>query len=140
MNLATFAQGERLSTRLATVLDLGEAAGRAAAPVVDLLVRLALAKAFFSPGMFPGIGAAGFHTAWPMIFVQLSRSARRESPSLLEGDRRFESGFLQRRVRLSGAQRGRARKVPRFRGGLRHGGDVRLDGLTASRASRAYFL
>jgi len=85
MNLATFAQGERLRTRLARVLDLGEAAGRAAAPVVDLLVRLALTKAFFAPGMFPGIGAADFHAAWPMIFVQLSRSARRESPSLLEG-------------------------------------------------------
>ena len=71
MNLATFAQGERLRTRLARVLDLGEAAGRAAAPVVDLLVRLALTKAFFAPGMFPGIGAADFHAAWPMIFVQV---------------------------------------------------------------------
>jgi len=71
MNLTVFAQGERLRTRLARVLDLGEAAGRAAAPVVDLLVRLALAKAFFAPGMFPGIGAADFQTAWPMIFVQV---------------------------------------------------------------------
>ncbi|HEX3416749.1 MAG TPA: hypothetical protein VHT21_10150 [Stellaceae bacterium] len=71
MVLKTFAEHERLRTRVATVLDLSGAAGRAAAPVVDLLVRLALAKAFFAPGMFPGIGAADFHTAWPMIIVQV---------------------------------------------------------------------
>ena len=58
MVLTTFAQNERLRTRLATVLDLSRAPLRAAAPVIDLLVRLALAKAFFAPGMFPGIGAA----------------------------------------------------------------------------------
>jgi len=71
MNLTTFAQHERLRAQLARVLDLSGAAGRAAAPVVDLLVRLALAKAFFVPGMFPGIGAADFPTAWPMIIVQV---------------------------------------------------------------------
>jgi putative oxidoreductase len=71
MNLTTFAQDERLRTLLARALDLSGAAGRAAAPVVDLLVRLALAKAFFAPGMFPGIGAADFPTAWPMIIVQV---------------------------------------------------------------------
>ena len=71
MKLKTFAQDERLRTLLARVLDLSGAAGRAAAPVVDLLVRLALAKAFFAPGMFPGIGAADFPTAWPMIIVQV---------------------------------------------------------------------
>jgi NADH dehydrogenase/putative oxidoreductase len=71
MNLTTFARHERLRARLATVLDLSGAAGRAAAPVVDLLVRLALAKAFFAPGMFPGIGAADLPTAWPMIIVQV---------------------------------------------------------------------
>jgi NADH dehydrogenase/putative oxidoreductase len=71
MNLTTFAQDERLRTQLARVLDLIRAAERAAAPVVDLLVRLALAKAFFAPGMFPGIGAADFPTAWPMIIVQV---------------------------------------------------------------------
>ena len=71
MKLKTFAQDERLRTQLARVLDLSGAAGRAAAPVVDLLVRLALAKAFFAPGMFPGIGAADFPTAWPMIIVQV---------------------------------------------------------------------
>ena len=53
------------------MLDLSGAIGRAAAPVVDLLVRLALAKAFFAPGMFPGIGAADLPTAWPMIIVQV---------------------------------------------------------------------
>ena len=71
MNLTTFARNERLRRRLATVLDLSGAAGRAMAPAVDLLVRLALAKAFFAPGMFPGIGAAGSFAAWPMIVVQV---------------------------------------------------------------------
>src|SRR6201987_3696332 len=71
MKLTTFAQDERLRTRLSRALDPSGAAGRAAAPVVDLLVRLALAKAFFAPGMFPGIGAADFPTAWPMIIVQV---------------------------------------------------------------------
>jgi NADH dehydrogenase/putative oxidoreductase len=71
MNLTTFAEDERLRTQLATVLDLSRAPLRAAASVVDLLVRLALAKAFFAPGMFPGIGAADFPTAWPMIIVQV---------------------------------------------------------------------
>jgi NADH dehydrogenase/putative oxidoreductase len=71
MNLTMFAQDERLRARLATALDLGGAAGRAAAPIVDFLARLALAKAFFAPGMFAGIGAAGFSMAWPMIVVQV---------------------------------------------------------------------
>lgn len=60
MSLTMFAQDERLRMQLARVLDLSGAALRAAAPVVDLLVRLALAKAFFAPEMFPAIGAAGF--------------------------------------------------------------------------------
>jgi putative oxidoreductase len=71
MNLTMFARDERLRARLAAALDLGGAAGRAAAPVVDLLARLALAKAFFAPGMFAGIGSAGFSMAWPMIVVQV---------------------------------------------------------------------
>jgi NADH dehydrogenase/putative oxidoreductase len=71
MKLTTLTQDERLRTQLARVLDLSGAAGRAAVPVVDLLVRLALAKAFFALGMFPGIGAANFPTAWPMIIVQV---------------------------------------------------------------------
>ena len=57
MNLTTFAQHERLRTQLATVLDLSRAPLRVTASIVDLLVRLALAKAFFAPEMFPGIGA-----------------------------------------------------------------------------------
>ena len=71
MKLTTLAQDERLRTQLASVLDLSGAAGRAAAPVVDLLVRLALAKAFFALGMFPGIGAADFPAAWQTIIVQV---------------------------------------------------------------------
>ena len=71
MNLTAFVRDERLRSQLATVLDLSGAARRTAAPVVDLLVRLALAKAFFAQGMFPGIGAADFPTAWPMIIVQV---------------------------------------------------------------------
>ena len=71
MKLTTLTQDERLRTQLARVLDLSGAAGRAAVPVVDLLVRLALAKAFFALGMFPGIGVADFPTVWPMIIVQV---------------------------------------------------------------------
>src|SRR5215472_1047595 len=71
MKLTTLAHDERLRTQLARVLDLGGAAGRAVAPLVDLLVRLVLSKAFFAPGMFPGIGGADFPTAWPMIIVQV---------------------------------------------------------------------
>jgi uncharacterized membrane protein YphA (DoxX/SURF4 family) len=70
MKLTTLTQDERLRTLLARALDLS-GAGRVAAPVVDLLLRLALAKAFFAPGMFPGIGAADFPAAWPMIIVQV---------------------------------------------------------------------
>jgi uncharacterized membrane protein YphA (DoxX/SURF4 family) len=71
MSLTMFAQDERLRMQLARVLDLSGAALRAAAPVVDLLVRLALAKAFFAPEMFPAIGAGGFPAAWLMIIVQV---------------------------------------------------------------------
>lgn len=41
------------------------------APVFNLLDRLALAKAFFALGMFPGIGAADFPSAWPMIIMRV---------------------------------------------------------------------
>jgi NADH dehydrogenase FAD-containing subunit/uncharacterized membrane protein YphA (DoxX/SURF4 family) len=71
MKLTALIQDERLRTQLSRVLDLSGAAGRAAAPVVDLLVRLALAKAFFALGMFPGIGIANFPAAWPTIIVQV---------------------------------------------------------------------
>jgi hypothetical protein len=50
MSLTPFARHERLRARLA-LLDLSGAAERAAGPVVDLLVRLALAKAFFALGL-----------------------------------------------------------------------------------------
>ena len=40
MSLTTFAQNERLRMQSARALDLGRAPLRAAAPVVDLLVRL----------------------------------------------------------------------------------------------------
>jgi hypothetical protein len=55
MNLMTFVQDERLRSRLAAVLDLSGAAGRTAAPVVDFLVRLALAKAFFARECSPAL-------------------------------------------------------------------------------------
>jgi NADH dehydrogenase/putative oxidoreductase len=71
MKLTTLTQDEWLRTQLARVLDLSGAAGRAAAPVVDLLVRLALAKAFFALGMFPGISIADFPAKWPTIIVQV---------------------------------------------------------------------
>src|ERR1700741_1572955 len=70
MNLTMLAQDERLPAGRARGLGLGGAGLRAAATVVDLLVRLALAKAFFAFGMFHGIGAADFPSAWPMIIVQ----------------------------------------------------------------------
>jgi uncharacterized membrane protein YphA (DoxX/SURF4 family) len=57
--------------QLATVLDLAGVPMRTAVPVVDLLVRLALAKAFFAPGMFAGIAAAELPTSWSMIIVQV---------------------------------------------------------------------
>ena len=69
MKPPAFSRDERLRGRVATALDLSGAAGRAAAPFVDLLLRLALAKAFFAPEMFPGIGE--LPAAWPMIIVQL---------------------------------------------------------------------
>jgi hypothetical protein len=60
-----------LRTRLAAVLDISRTTLGVAAPAVDLLVRLSLAKAFFAPGMLPGSHAADFHTAWPMIIAMV---------------------------------------------------------------------
>jgi NADH dehydrogenase FAD-containing subunit len=65
-----FSRGDRLRVRLAALLDISRAALRVAAPVVDLAVRLSLAKAFFAPGMLPGSQAADFRTAWPLILAQ----------------------------------------------------------------------
>ena len=61
---------ERLS-RITQWLDACSVVLRVAAPTVDLLVRLSLAKAFFAPGMLPSnpffeFGPAG----WPTIIVQ----------------------------------------------------------------------
>jgi hypothetical protein len=71
MSLTAFAQNERLQVHLAKLLDLGGAALRAVVPIVDLVARLALAKAFFAPEMFPAICAAGFFAVWPLIVVQV---------------------------------------------------------------------
>ena len=62
-------RGDRLRARLAALLDVSRSVLRAAAPAVDLLVRLSLAKAFFATGMLPGSNAADFHTTWPMIIA-----------------------------------------------------------------------
>jgi NADH dehydrogenase FAD-containing subunit/uncharacterized membrane protein YphA (DoxX/SURF4 family) len=63
---------ERLS-RITQWLDACGVVLRVAAPMVDLLVRLSLAKAFFAPGMPPSnpffeFGPAG----WPTIIVQIA--------------------------------------------------------------------
>jgi NADH dehydrogenase FAD-containing subunit/uncharacterized membrane protein YphA (DoxX/SURF4 family) len=71
MALAVLAQNERLRTQFATMLDLARVPLRAAAPLVDLLVRLALAKAFFALGMFAAVGVADLSTTWPLIFVRV---------------------------------------------------------------------
>src|ERR1700677_2523911 len=63
------------SERLSLITQWLDACGvvlRVAAPMVDLLVRLSLAKAFFAPGMLPSnpffeFGPAG----WPTIIVQI---------------------------------------------------------------------
>ena len=62
---------ERLS-RITQSLDACGVVLRVAAPMVDLLVRISLAKAFFAPGMLPSnpffeFGPAG----WPTIIVQI---------------------------------------------------------------------
>ena len=68
----TFARDERLRTQLATVLELCRGPLRVMTPFVDLLVRAALAKAFFAPGMLPGIGADAVsytHLTLPTILL-----------------------------------------------------------------------
>jgi NADH dehydrogenase/putative oxidoreductase len=71
MHLTAFGRHEWLRTQLATMLDLAGVPLRAAVSIVDLLVRLALAKAFFVPGMFAAIGGGNLPAAWPMIMVQV---------------------------------------------------------------------
>ena len=74
----------RLRVRLAAFLDISRTALRAVAPIVDLLVRLSLAKAFFAPGMLPGGDIGDFHATWPII------AARVTGPVLLAAG--FSSG------------------------------------------------
>jgi hypothetical protein len=62
-------RGDLLRVRLAAFLDISRTALRAVAPIVDLLVRLSLAKAFFAPGMLPG---GDIHATWPMITAQVT--------------------------------------------------------------------
>jgi NADH dehydrogenase FAD-containing subunit/uncharacterized membrane protein YphA (DoxX/SURF4 family) len=66
-----FRDGDGSRARLAALLDVSRAALRAAAPIVDLLVRLSLAKAFFAPGMLPGGDIGDFGIAWPIILLQV---------------------------------------------------------------------
>jgi uncharacterized membrane protein YphA (DoxX/SURF4 family) len=64
-------RGDLLRVRLAAFLDISRTALRAVAPIVDLLVRLSLAKAFFAPGMLPGGDIGDFHATWPMIATKV---------------------------------------------------------------------
>ena len=60
-----------LRARLAPWLDISRTVLRLAAPAVDVLVRLSLAKAFFAPEMAPSGLVGDFRTAWPTIIVQV---------------------------------------------------------------------
>jgi NADH dehydrogenase FAD-containing subunit/uncharacterized membrane protein YphA (DoxX/SURF4 family) len=71
MNPTTFSRHERMRARLATLSGVIGAAGRAVSPFVDLLVRIALAKAFFTPEMLPGFSGPGLPAEWPVIIVQV---------------------------------------------------------------------
>ena len=57
--------------QLAALLDTSGTVLRLAAPLVDLLVRLSLAKAFFAPGMLPSTHLFA-QTGWPTIIVQVA--------------------------------------------------------------------
>jgi NADH dehydrogenase/putative oxidoreductase len=81
--------GDGLRARIVALLDVSATTLRLAAPVVDLLVRLSLAKAFFDPGMLPSSHVADlFRTGWPMVIAQVA------GPALLA------AGFLVRPVAL----------------------------------------
>ena len=64
-------RGDGLRARLAAWLDISRTVLRLAAPPVDVLVRLSLAKAFFAPGMLPSGLVGDLRTAWPSIIVQV---------------------------------------------------------------------
>jgi hypothetical protein len=53
-------------------------------------------------------------------------------------DREFEADLLRQWVRISSGQQDCARKVPRFRGALRKGGDVRKDAPAADPARHGW--
>ena len=73
MTALLFDLSPRLRARLRMPLDIGAAVLRMAAGVVDLLVRLSLAKAFFEPGMLPGFtGVDIFRATWPVIIAQVA--------------------------------------------------------------------
>lgn len=81
--------GEPFRARLAALVDSGAVILRGMAPVVDLLVRLSLAKPFFDPGMhLADMMAAPGSDSWPVIIVQIA------GPVLLA------TGFLVRPVAL----------------------------------------
>ena len=88
MRPITLYRSDRLRVRLAAFLDISRTALRAVAPIVDLLVRLSLAKAFFAPGMLPGGDLGDFHATWPIIAAQVT------GPVLLA------AGFLVRPLAL----------------------------------------
>jgi NADH dehydrogenase/putative oxidoreductase len=82
------AAGERRA-RLAAVVDACRAGLRLAAPVIDLLVRLSLARAFFAPDMLPNLPLLdALRTEWAALAVQIG------GPALLA------VGFLIRPVAL----------------------------------------
>ena len=65
--------GEGLRARIVALLDVSATTLRVAAPVVDLLVRLSLAKTFFDPGMVPSSHVADLvRTGWPMVIAQVA--------------------------------------------------------------------
>ena len=72
MRPITLYDSDRLRVRLAAFLDISRTALRAVAPIVDLLVRLSLAKAFFAPGMLPGGDIGDFHATWPIIAARVT--------------------------------------------------------------------
>ena len=68
--------GEGVRARIAALLDVSATTLRVAAPVVDLLVRLSLAKTFFDPGMVPSSHVADLvRTGWPMVIAQVTGPA-----------------------------------------------------------------
>ena len=68
-----FNQSHGLRTRFAALLYIGGTLQRTVAPLVDLLVRLALAEACFAPTMLSSSQVTGLdHSAWPMNIIQVA--------------------------------------------------------------------